>query len=100
MNYDNAFIEKVKSFGMLKYPPHKMAFLLQPENREQFLLDIEDTESELYKAYQQGMMTGQYTSDKALFDASKNNDSDANNKLNDRQQKERVDTAIYERFGL
>lgn len=100
MNYDNAFIEKVKSFGMLKYPAHKMVNLLQPENREQFLVDIEDTESKLYKAYQQGMMTGQYSLDKPLFDASKNNDSDANNKLNERQQTDRVDTAIYERFGI
>lgn len=98
MKYDNTFIEKVKSFGMLKYPPHKMVFLLQPENKEQFLLDMENHESELYRAYQQGIMTGQYTSDKALFDASKNNDSDANTKLYHRQQTERIDTAIHERF--
>lgn len=100
MNYESEFIDKVKSFGMLKYPPHKIAHLIQPNNLEQFLEDINNESSELYKAYQQGMMTGQYTTDKALFDAAKNNNTDANYKLNERQQIERVESVIHDRFGI
>lgn len=100
MNYDSVFIEKVKAFGVLGYPPHEIVHLVEPDNPKQFILDMQNTESEIYQCYQKGKMTGQYTTDKALFDAAKNNDSDANEKLNLRQEKKRIDTAIHERFEL
>lgn len=100
MNYDNVFIEKVRAFGVLGYPAHEIVFLVEPEDPEQFEKDIQDPEHEIYKAFQKGRVTGQYTTDKALFDAAKNNDSDANEKLNQRQQKKKVESAIYERFNL
>lgn len=100
MSYDSAFIEKVKAFGVLGYPAHEIVHLVEPEDPAQFIQDIQDPENEIYLAYQKGKITGQYTVDKALFDASKNNDSDANEKLNQRQQRKRIDTAIHERFNL
>ena len=100
MNYDNAFIEKVKAFGVLGYPPHEIIYLVKPEDPDQFLEDMENPKHEIYKAYHEGKVTGQYTSDKALFDAAKNNNTDANEKLNQRQQKKKIDTTIHERFHI
>ncbi len=100
MNYNSATIEKVRAFGVLGYPPHEIIHLVEPENEEQFLKDIQDPEHPISKAYQKGKTTGQYTMDKALFDAAKANGIEANEKLNQRQQKKRVETAIYERFNI
>lgn len=100
MSYDRAFIEKVRAFGVLGYPPHEIIYLVEPEDPEQFEKDMLDPEHEIYKAFQKGKTTGQYTMDKALFDSAKANDSDSNEKLIQRQQRKRVETAIHERFGL
>jgi len=100
MNYDNAFIEKVRAFGILGYPPHEITFLVEPDDPEQFLEDIQDPESEIYKAYHKGKTTGRYTMDKSLFDNAKNSNVDANDKLIHRQERKRVDTVIHENFGL
>ncbi len=100
MNYDNAFIEKVRAFGVLGYPAHEIVYLVEPENPEQFVTDIQNPDSEIYKAYHKGKTTGQYTMDKSLFDLAKANNPDANDKLNHRKQIKRVETAIYERFNV
>lgn len=100
MNYDSAFIEKVRAFGVLGYPPHEIIYLVEPDDATEFEKDIQNPNHELYKAYQKGKTTGQYTMDKALFDSAKANDSDANEKLNQRQQRKIVQTAIHERFNI
>jgi len=100
MKYDSAFIEKVRAFGVLGYPAHEIVFLVDPENPVQFEKDLQDPVNEIYQAYQKGKITGQYTMDKGLFDSAKANNPDANEKLNQRQQKKRVETAIYERFNI
>ncbi|MDU1892828.1 MAG: hypothetical protein E6767_19280 [Dysgonomonas sp.] len=100
MKYDSVFIEKVRAFGVLGYPAHEIIYLVDPEDPEQFEKDVQDPTNEIYKAYQKGKNTGQYTMDKALFDAAKANNTDANEKLNQRQQRKRVETAIYERFNI
>lgn len=100
MSYDSAFIEKVRAFGILGYPAHEIIYLVEPEDAVQFQRDIQDPEHEIYKAYQKGKTTGQYTMDKALFDSAKANNTDANDKLNQHQQGKRVQTAIYERFDI
>lgn len=100
MNYDNSFIEKVRAFGVLGYPVHEIIFLVDPQNPEEFKKDIQDPKNELYRAYHKGKTTGQYTMDKSLFDNAKNNSIDANDKLNQRQNRKRIDTQIHENFGL
>ncbi|EGK02439.1 hypothetical protein [Dysgonomonas gadei] len=100
MNYNSATLEKVRAFGVLGYPPHEIIHLVEPENEEQFLKDIQDPEHPISKAYQKGKITGQYTMDKALFDSAKAMNSDSNEKLNQRQQRKRIEAAIYERFQL
>ena len=100
MNYDNAFIEKVRAFGVLGYPAHEIIYLVEPEDPEKFKKDFQDPESEIYKAYHKGKVTGQYTMDKALFDSAKAMNIDSNDKLSHRQQNKKISTAIYERFNL
>jgi len=100
MNYDSAFIEKVRAFGVLGNPLHEIIYLVEPEDPEQFEKDFQDPESDIYRAYHKGKVTGQYTMDKALFDSAKAMNIDSNEKQNHRQQKKRVESAIYERFNL
>ena len=100
MNYDSAFIEKVRAFGILGYPVHEIIYLVEPDNPEQFKHDVQNPDSEIYKAYYKGKTTGQYTMDKSLFDNAKNNNVDANDKLDQRQNRKRIDTVIHENFGL
>ena len=100
MSYDNAFIEKVRAFGVLGYPVHEIIFLVGPDDPEKFKKDMQDPKSEIYLAYHKGKTTGKYTMDKALFDNAKNNSIDANDKLDQRQSKQRIDTIIHEKFGL
>lgn len=100
MKYDSAFIEKVRAFGVLGNPLHEIIYLVEPEDPEQFEKDFQDPESEIYQAYHKGMVTGQYTMNKALFDAAKANNTDANERLNQRQQRKAVETAIHERFNI
>lgn len=100
MKYDSVFIEKVKAFGMLRYPAHEIIFLVEPEDPAQFTQDFNNPDHELFKAYQQGKISGQYAMDKALFDQGKSNNMDANEKLNQRQRVQRIDTEIYKNFNL
>lgn len=100
MKYDVAFLEKVKAFGILGYAAHKIVYLVEPEDPEQFIRDFNDKESEVYKAFHTGSTTGEYTMDKSLFDMSKSNNIEANEKLFQRQRLKEIDAAIYERFEI
>jgi hypothetical protein len=100
MNYDNAILEKVRAFGVLGTPIEEMVYLVEPDDPEQFELDMQNPDSEIYNAYQKGMATGKYTMGKALFDQSKNNNLDANDKLFQRQQTQRINSAIHDKFKL
>lgn len=93
-------IEKVKAFGVLGYPAHEIVYLVEPDNPEQFVKDIKDPKHEVYKAFQKGKMTGQYTMDKVLFDSAKANNTEANENLIQRQRQKKIETAIYERFNI
>jgi hypothetical protein len=100
MSYDNTFVEKVRAFGVLGYPAYEIVFLVEPDDPDQFEKDIHNPDSEIYQAYHKGKTTGQYTMDKSLFDNAKNNNVDANDKLDQRQSRKRIDTIIHENFGL
>lgn len=100
MNYDNAFLEKVRAFGVLGTPVEEMVYLVEPDDPELFEKDMQDPGTEIYKAYHKGMATGKYTMGKALFDQGKSNNLEANEKLFQRQQIQRINSAIHEKFQL
>lgn len=100
MKYDNALLEKVRAFGVLGTPIEEMVYLVDPDDSEMFEKDMQNPDTEIYKAYQKGMATGKYTMGKALFDQGKNNSLEANEKLYQRQQIQRINSAIHDKFQL
>ena len=99
--YSESFLDKVRSFGILGYSCEQIIDLVEPENIQQFRGDFEDPDSEVYRSYRKGKTTGEYNLDKELFDKStKGHDLNANNSLEDRKQKRRINDKIASHFGL
>jgi hypothetical protein len=99
--YSESFLDKVRSFGILGYSCEQIIDLVEPENVQHFREDFEDSNSEVYRAYRKGKTTGEYNIDKELFDKStKGHDLTANNSLEERKRKRRIDSKIFSHFGL
>ena len=92
--YDESFLNKISSFGVLGYSVEKIIFLVDPENPEALKRDIETPGTDVYKAYWKGKTTGEYTMDKVLFD------TDANERMRNRMQLDKINDKINESFGL
>lgn len=52
--YDESFLNKISSFGVLGYSVEKIIFLVDPENPEALKRDIETPGTDVYKAYWKG----------------------------------------------
>lgn len=101
MIYDTTFLAKISSFGVLGYSVDKIIYLVDPDDPEQLKRDIETPGTEVYKAYNKGKTTGEYTMDKVLFEkATKDRDTEANNQINHRMYLNKVNDKIKESFGL
>lgn len=99
--YDESFLNKISSFGVLGYSVEKIIFLVDPENPEALKRDIETPGTDVYKAYWKGKTTGEYTMDKVLFDKGiKDRDTDANERMRNRMQLDKINDKINESFGL
>lgn len=99
--YDESFLNKISSFGVLGYSVEKIIFLVDPEDSEVLKRDIETPGTDVYKAYWKGKTTGAYTMDKVLFDkGTKDRDTDANEKIRIRMQVDKINDKISESFGL
>lgn len=71
--------------GMLRYPPSKMANILDIDDEKAFFKELDDPESSLAKAYQKGIDKADYLIDSKLFDLAKTGDIKAIETLKDRQ---------------
>ena len=99
--YDESFLNKISSFGVLGYSVEKIIFLVDPENPEALKRDIETPGTDVYKAYWKGKTTGEYTMDNVLFDkGTKDRDTDANERMRNRMQLDKINDKINESFGL
>lgn len=99
--YDESFLNKISSFGVLGYSVEKIIFLVDPEDSEVLKRDIETPGTDVYKAYWKGKITGEYTMDKVLFDrGTKDRDTDANERMRIRMQVDKINDKISESFGL
>lgn len=47
--YDESFLNKISSFGVLGYSVEKIIFLVEPENPEALRQDIETPGTDVYK---------------------------------------------------
>jgi hypothetical protein len=101
MIYEESFLEKVRSFGILGYSVDKIIDLAEPDNIEQFISDFDNPESEVYRAYRKGKTTGDYNMDRELFDKStKAHDLAANEVLKNRKQHNKINDLIFSKFGI
>ncbi|MDR1544431.1 MAG: hypothetical protein LBS50_08520 [Prevotellaceae bacterium] len=99
--YSEQFLDKVRSFGVLGYSCEKIIDLVEPDNIVQFRVDFHTETSEVFRAYRKGRTTGEYNADKELFDQSvKGHNLTANNILNERKQKNKINELINCYFGL
>ena len=99
--YDESFLNKISSFGVLGYSVEKIIFLVEPENPEALRQDIETPGTDVYKAYWKGKTCREYTMDKVLFDkGTKDRDTDANERMRNRMQLDKINDKINESFGL
>ena len=85
--YDESFLNKISSFGVLGYSVEKIIFLVDPENPEALKRDIETPGTDVYKAYWKGKRT-------------KDRDTDANERMRNRMQLDKINDKINESFGL
>ena len=101
MEYDEIFLDKVKSFGILGYSLDKIIDLVEPENVDQFRDDFNNPKSSVYIAYRKGKTTGEYNVDKELFDKStKGHDLKANEIFEQRKKTNKVNDLIFTHFGI
>lgn len=99
---DAAILDKVREFGRLKYPKERIALLLgmSEEHRQKFFLQFNDTESEIRKAYEQGLVLGDVEIDIALAETAKTGDTFTAAELSYRQYYQRIDNLRKELFGV
>jgi hypothetical protein len=99
--HDDLLLNKISAFGVLGYSPEKIVILVDPDDPERLREDLDTPGTAPYKAYHKGRVTGEYTLDKALFDdATKNKNTDANDRVRARLHDDRVDDKIRENFFL
>lgn len=87
MKYDDEFLKKVESLGILGYPVQKCINILDIGDTEvnQFTTDFNSPESKVKKAYQKGVDKAEYAIDSKLFNKAKEGDLKALQKFEDRQ---------------
>jgi hypothetical protein len=99
--HEEHFLNKISSLGILGYSIEKIAFLLDVPDPESLRQELETPGTAAYNAYHKGKATGEYALDKALYDeATKNADTDANDRLRERIRRERIDGEIEKNFHL
>lgn len=99
--YDESFLNKISSFGVLGYSIEKIIFLVDPDDPAQLERDIDTPGTDVYKAYWKGKTTGEYSMDKVLFDKStKDRDTEANEKMKQRMHVDKINDKIKANFGL
>lgn len=77
MEYSEEFINKITNLGALGYPLAKIINIVDPQDVQQFILDFDNPESIIGKAYQMGIDRGDFAIDKKLYELSNSGDLDA-----------------------
>lgn len=98
--YTEDFLVTIRGFGLLGYSLRDIILMVQPANLDQFIKDFNDPENDVYKAYQNGKISGNYALDKSLFDLAKSDSIEANKEFIRRQRERQVNDILRDRFGL
>jgi hypothetical protein len=101
MIYTDDFLAQVTNFGVLGYSFDRIVSLLDPAGSDEMKADFQNPGSVLFKAYQKGRVSGQYSLDRQLYDqATKGKNLIANEQLYNRIADEHISDALNEHFNL
>lgn len=90
MSYPDGIMKKMVSLGTLGYSLRKVCNVLDldAEQEAQLVIDFDDPDSEIYKAYQKGKDKADFAIDVKLFEAAKDGNLQALREYEMRKQKE------------
>ena len=67
MDYNDEFLKKIRSFGVVQYSVDQIISILNPENPEQLKEDLKNEESVVHLMYMAGVNSGKYNQDMIQF---------------------------------
>lgn len=82
--YSKEILNKIKTMGVMGYTTKKILNIMEPEDPVDFQNDLDDPESELAKAYEQGTDQRDFQIDYALWLKAKEGDTKALDKWEER----------------
>lgn len=99
---DQSTLIKIRNYGALKYSPEKICNILafHGEEKEHFLVEFEDMESQVRIFYEQGVAIGDYNIDAELAKQSEKGDILAIIELNKRQYYNNINRLKKDLFGV
>jgi len=102
MKVDLQTLSKIRNFGALKYAPEKIVTLLAltGDEKTEFLLEINNPQSQIYTYYHQGWEIGEYNIDAELAKKAETGDIMSIIQLNERQGNRRIDDLKKKLFGI
>lgn len=77
MDYTDEFLKKVTSIGALGYSLRRALLVINVQDERQFAKDWDDKDSPVYKAYQRGRASADYTIHSKLYELAKTGDTKA-----------------------
>ncbi len=99
---DQSTLIKIRNYGALKYPPDKICSILglNGDERERFLVEFEDLETQIRTFYEQGVAIGDYNIDAELAKKSEKGDVLAIMELQKRQYYSNISRLKKDLFGV
>jgi len=100
--FDKTLLIKVVNFGALKYGPHQICNLLGLNSfqKQEFLIQFNNEESELRIHYEKGLSIGEYNLDAELAKRGEKGDVFSIIELSKRQYHREMDEMIKDLFGI
>ena len=102
MILDQNTLNKIRNYGALKYTADRICTLLaiEAEEKNAFLQEWDDTNSQIRRYYSQGVAIGEYNQDVELAKLGEKGDVIAIVEMHRIQQKRRIDQTKTDLFGL
>ena len=102
MTLDQNTLSKIRNYGALKYTADRICTLLalDESEKEAFLQEYSDPQSQVRRYYDQGVAIGEYNADVELAKLGEKGDVLAIVELSRIQHKRRIDQTRHDLFGI
>jgi len=102
MEVNQIILEKIQKYGMLKLRPERICKLLGLTSCDvdSFLLEFQEENSQIRKAYDKGLIMCEIKIDAELLKKSVTGDASAITELNNRQYRAKINDLKHELFGI